>query len=446
VTGTITSDRTSVFPRFLDLPYPNVERGEGVWLVTSDRERVIDASSGGAMVTCLGYGVAEIVAAAAKQADRIAYFYNHHFTSEPAERYADRLLEVAAPEMSRVRFVSGGSEANETALQLARLYQVERGEPERWRVISPAQSYHGSTMGTLALNGRSAVQEPYAPYLANHLHISPSTWRFDPSGEAALRELDRALEEAQGTVAAFFCEPISAAALPAYSPPDAFWLGLDERRREHGFLVCFDEVVTGFGRVGTWLAAHQLPIEPDIVAVGKSLGAGYAPLGGVMCRRHVYDAIEAGSGEFDLGHTWDGAPLSTAVGLAVLEAMVEKGLVERVRDLGPRLQEELESAVGSLEIVREVRGRGFLLGVELVDPRDGGSFLPLELRVDELVDQTSFEHGVLVTSTHPQADGLAGDQVLLAPAYVSTDDELSQMIERFSAALNVVERKIKAAL
>ena len=446
MTGTITSDRTSVFPRFLDLPYPNVERGEGVWLVTSEGERVIDASSGGAMVTCLGHGVPEIVAAAAEQADRIAYFYNHHFTSEPAERYADRLLEVAAPEMARVRFVSGGSEANETALQLARLYQVERGEPERWRVISPAQSYHGSTMGTLALNGRSAVQEPYAPYLANHLHISPSTWRFDPSGEASLRELDRALEEAQGTVAAFFCEPISAAALPAYSPPDAFWLGLDERRREHGFLVCFDEVVTGFGRVGSWLAAHQLPIEPDIVAVGKSLGAGYAPLGGVMCRRHVYDAIEAGSGEFDLGHTWDGAPLSTAVGLAVLDAMVEKGLVERVRDLGPRLREDLESAVGSLEIVREVRGRGFLLGVELVDPRDGGSFLPVEIRVDELVDQIAFEHGVLVTSTHPQADGMAGDQVLLAPAYVSTDDELSQMIERFSAALHVVDRKIKAAL
>jgi adenosylmethionine-8-amino-7-oxononanoate aminotransferase len=446
VTGTITSDRTSVFPRFLDLPYPNVERGEGVWLVTSEGERVIDASSGGAMVTCLGYGVPEIVAAAAEQADRIAYFYNHHFTSEPAERYADRLLEVAAPEMARVRFVSGGSEANETALQLARLYQVERGESERWRVISPAQSYHGSTMGTLALNGRRAVQEPYAPYLANHLHISPSTWRFDPSGEAALRELDRALEEAHGSIAAFFCEPISAAALPAYSPPDAFWLGLDDRRREHGFLVCLDEVVTGFGRVGSWLAAHQLPIEPDIVAIGKSLGAGYAPLGGVMCRRHVYEAIEAGSGEFDLGHTWDGAPLSTAVGLAVLDAMVEMGLVERVRDLGPRLREELEAAVGSLEIVREVRGRGFLLGVELVDPRDGGSFLPVELPVDELVDQIAFEHGVLVTSTHPQADGLAGDQVLLAPAYVSTDDELSQMIERFSAALNVVERTIKAAL
>jgi adenosylmethionine-8-amino-7-oxononanoate aminotransferase len=198
--------------------------------------------------------------------------------------------------------------------------------------------------------------------------------------------------------------------------------------------------------VGTWLAAHQLPIEPDIVAVGKSLGAGYAPLGGVMCRRHVYDAIEAGSGEFDLGHTWDGAPLSTAVGLAVLDAMIDKGLVERVRERGPRLREELESAVGSLEIVREVRGRGFLLGVELVDPRDGGSFLPVEMHVDELVDQTAFEHGVLVTSTHPQADGLAGDQVLLAPAYVSADDELSQMIERFSAALSLVERKIKAAL
>jgi hypothetical protein len=447
MTTTVSADETSVLPRFFDVDYPIVERGDGVWLTTADGRRVLDACSGGAMVASLGYGVEELVDAAAAQADRIAYFYNHHFTSEPAERLADRLLTVATPEMARVRFVSGGSEANETALQLARLYHVERGEPGRWRVISPAQAYHGSTMGTLALTGRRALQEPYGPYLADHLHIPPSTWRSDPSGEAGLAALDRAIEETgPETVAAFVCEPIGAAALPAHVPPDRFWQGLAERREAHGFLIVFDEVVTGVGRVGTWLAAHQLPIEPDIVAIGKGLGAGYAPLGAVLCRQHVFDAVDRGSGEFDLGHTWDGAPLSSAVGLAVLDLIVERGLVDRVRERGPGLRDELEAAVGDAPIVREVRGRGFLLGVDLVDPRDGTSFLPVDLDVAQLVDDTAFEHGLLVTSTHPQADGFAGDQTLLAPAFVSTDRELAEMIDRFAATIRDVQRSVGEAL
>ncbi|MBA3690378.1 MAG: aspartate aminotransferase family protein [Actinobacteria bacterium] len=436
-----------MLPRLLDLEYPNVEQGEGVWLTTTDGRRILDACSGGAMVTCLGHAVPELVAAAAEQAERIAYFYNHHFTNEPQERLADRMLEVVAPGMARVRFVSGGSEANETALQLSRIYHVDRGQSDRWRVISPAQAYHGSTMGTLALTGRRSLQEPYTPYLADHLHIPPSTWRFDPSGEAALRELDRLIEGAGAeTIAAFFCEPISAAALPGYSPPERFWLGLAERREEHGFLICFDEVVTGVGRVGTWLAAHQLPIEPDIVAVGKGLGAGHAPLGAVLCRQHVYDAIDKGSREFDLGHTWDGAPLSSAVGLAVLDLIVERRLVEQVRERGPELLGDLEAALSGSDIVGEVRGRGFLLGVELVDPRDGKSFLPEEMDAASLVDDAALEHGLLVTSTHPQADGYAGDQVLLAPAYTSTDAELAEMVERFAATIGAVEGEIKSSL
>jgi hypothetical protein len=445
--GTVGSDDTAVFPRLLDLAYPNVESGEGVWLTTADGRRILDASSGGAMVTCLGYGVPEIVSAAAEQAERIAYFYNHHFTSQPQERLAERVLEVATPEMARVRFVSGGSEANETALQLARLYHVERGEPDRWRVISPAQAYHGSTMGTLALTGRRALQEPFTPYLADHLHIPPSTPRFDPTGEAALEELDRVIEEAgPETIAAFFCEPVGAAALPAYSPPNRFWRGLAERRNEHGFLVCLDEVVTGIGRVGTWLAAHQLPIEPDIVTIGKGLGAGYAPLGAVLCKQEVYDAIDQGSREFDLGHTWDGAPVSAAVGLTVLDLLLARGLVDRVRERGPGLRDELEAALRGCEIVGEVRGRGFLLGVELVDPRDGRSFLPAELDAAARVDDSALDHGLLVTSTHPQADGFAGDQTLLAPAYVGTDEELAEMVDRLRATIEDVEATIKVAL
>ncbi|MFI5281858.1 MAG: aminotransferase class III-fold pyridoxal phosphate-dependent enzyme, partial [Candidatus Dormibacterales bacterium] len=307
--GTIRADETSVFPRFLDLAYPNIERGQGVWLETADGKKILDACSGGAMVACLGHGVREIVDAAAAQAEQISYFYNHHFTSRPQERLADRIIEVVAPEMARVKLASGGSEANETAVRLARAYHVDRGARDRWRIISPAQAYHGSTIGTLALSGRRrSLQDPYLEYMPTYLHLTPSTPRFDPTGEKALVELDAALKAAgPDTVSAFFCEAVSAAALPGYSPPARFWEGLAERREKHGFLVCFDEIVTGVGRVGSMLAAHQLPISPDIVTIGKGLGAGYQPLAAVLCKEHVYVALAEGSAEFDLGHTWDGA-------------------------------------------------------------------------------------------------------------------------------------------
>ena len=447
-TGTVTADRTSVFPRFLDLAYPNVERGRGVWLETVGGERILDACSGGAMVACLGYGVKEIVDAAARQAEEVAYFYNHHFTNRPQEELADRIIEVVAPEMARVKFASGGSEANECALRLARAYHVDRGQPDRWQVISPAQAYHGSTLGTLALSGRRrSLQAPYTEYMPPYHHLSPSTHRTDPTGEQALRELDRALEAAgPESVSAFFCEPVSAAAFPAYSPPDRFWHGLAERREKYGFLVCFDEIVTGVGRVGSWLAAHQLPIEPDIVTIGKGIGAGYWPLAAVLCREHVYDAIAEGSAEFDLGHTWDGAPLPCAVGAAVLDYIVEHKLVDRVHDLGSGLLSQLASALQSSEIVGEVRGRGFLLGVSLVDPRDGRSLLPHEMDVATLVDDIGFEKGILVSSTHSTPDGYTGDEVLLAPAFTSTDDELQEMVARFADTIGAVEKAVKAKL
>jgi adenosylmethionine-8-amino-7-oxononanoate aminotransferase len=349
--------------------------------------------------------------------------------------------------MARVRFVSGGSEANETAIRLIRQYHVDRGEERRWRIISPAQAYHGALFGALALTGRFSLQQPYGEYLPDHLHIPPATWRFDPSGEAALQEFDRLLEAAgPETVAAFMCEPVSAMALPGYTPPESFWAGLSERRDRHGFLICFDEVVTGMGRTGSWFASQQLPIEPDVITGGKGLGAGYAPLAGTLCKDHVFQALAAGSRNFEHGHTWDGAPLPCAVGLAVLDALVERGLVERVRERGPSLREELSEALNGFEIVREVRGRGFLLGVEFVDPRDGESLLPDELDAAALIDEKAFEHGVLVSSSHSTADGYTGDQTLLAPAFIATDTELGEMVERFAEAVDEVERAVKSSL
>jgi adenosylmethionine-8-amino-7-oxononanoate aminotransferase len=410
----------AVFPRVLDQAYPIVERGEGVWLYDADGRQILDACGGGAMVTCLGHGRDDIVEAAARQAEELPYYYYHQFTNVLQERLADRVLEVA-PEMARARFVTGGSEANEMALRLARQYHVDHGEPERWRVISPAQAYHGATFGTLALTGRGTLRHPFEPYLADHLHIPPP-------GDDGLASLDLALEQAgPETVAAFFCEPVGAAALPAYSPPESFWTGLEERRDRHGFLVCFDEVVTGFGRTGVWFAGQRLPLEPDIVTFGKALGAGYAPLAGLLCREHVYRAVAAESRNFEHGHTWDGAPLFCAVGLAVLDAIVDEGLIERVAERGPRLRDELEAALADCSLAGKVRGRGYLLGVELTEP------------VAPLVDATALAQGLLVTSSHAAPDGYVGDQTLIAPAYTSTDEELEELVRRLAATLKEVE-------
>jgi adenosylmethionine-8-amino-7-oxononanoate aminotransferase len=425
-------------------------RGEGVWLEDVDGNRYLDAMSGGSMAATLGYGRADLIAAAREQGARLAYVHNELLTNPAQERLARDLVEVAPEGFTRAHFVTGGAEANEAALRLARHYHVDRGEPERWRVISPAQSYHGPTIATLALTGRPGLQGPLTPYFTQaFLHIPPTTERFDPTGESTLEALDRALEEVgPETVSAFYCEPISGAALPAHKPPDRFWEGLAERRERHGFLICFDEIVTGLGRTGSWFAADDLPFDPDIIATAKGLGAGYTAIGAALCREHVYDAIAAGSRAFPLGHTWNGAPLSCAVGVAVLEVLKREQLVERVRERGPRLRQELEDALRDVPIVHEVRGHGFLLGIEYADPRNGESFLPPELGVAGKIDATALEHGLIVLSTQPTRDGYAGDQTLFAPAFTATDEELTEMVERFAAVARevwgAVEGKLQA--
>jgi hypothetical protein len=422
-------------------------RGEGVWVEDASGNRYLDAMSGGSMAATLGHGRKDIIAAAKAQAEKLAYVHNERLTNPPQEELAKELVGVAPKGFTRARFVTGGAEANEMALQIARRYHVDRGERKRWQVISPAQAYHGPTMATLALTGRPGLKRPFEVYMSEHLHIPPSTWRFDPSGEQALLALDRALEVAgPDTVSAYFCEPISAAALPAYSPPKRFWEGLAERREKHGFLICFDEIVTGVGRTGRWFAAEGLPILPDIIATAKGLGAGYAAIGAVLTRDHVYEAIAKGSRKFTLGHTWDGAPLSCAVGLAVIDVLKKEKLVERVRERGPRLRDQLAAAVKGVSFVHEVRGHGFLLGVEYVDPRDRKSFLPPGLRTAGRVDDVAFEQGLITYSTMPTRDGFAGDQTLFAPPFTTTDAELDQMVQRFAQALRQVEKELETKL
>jgi hypothetical protein len=443
----IDSSRSHVLPLEFGRAYPVVVRGEGVWVEDAAGRRLLDAMSGGSMAATLGHGRRDIIAAARTQAERLAYVHNERLTNPLQERLAQELVEVAPEGFTRVRFVTSGSDANEMAIQLARSYHVERGEPSRWQVISFAQAYHGPTMETLALTGRPGLHGAFGPYFPEHLHIPPATSRFDPTGEATLEALDRALEQAgPQNVSAFFCEAISAAALPAYTPPARFWEGLAERRERHGFLVCFDEVVTGVGRTGGWFAGAETACTPDIIATAKGLGAGYAAIGAVLCREHVYEAVAEGSRRFPLGHTWDGAPLSCAVGLAVLDALRTEDLVTRVSERGRGLRDELETALKDVPIVQEVRGHGYLLGVSFVDPRDGESFLPRELRVAGRVDDAAFERGLITLSTQPTRDGFAGDQTLFAPPFTTTDDELAQMVSVFADAVHHVARAVEPEL
>jgi adenosylmethionine-8-amino-7-oxononanoate aminotransferase len=410
----IESSQTRVLPLEFERAYPIVVRGDGVWVEDAAGSRYLDAMSGGSMAATLGHGRSDLVAAARAQAERLAYVHNERLTNPPQEQLAHELVEVAPEGFSRVRFVTSGSDANETAIQLARTYHVERGDPSRWQVISFAQAYHGPTMETLALTGRPGLYGPFGPYLPEHLHIPPSTSRSDPTGQAALDALDRALERAgPETVSAFFCEAISAAALPASTPPRGFWEGLAERRERHGFLVCFDEVVTG--------------------------------VGAVLCREPVYQAVANGSRRFPLGHTWDGAPLSCAVGLAVLEALRSEKLIPHVEERGRRLRDELEAALAGVSIVQEVRGHGYLLGVSFADPRDG-SFLPRELRAAGRIDQAAFERELITLSTQPTRDGYAGDQTLFAPPFTTTDDELAEMVSRFADAVHRVAQDVEPEL
>ena len=431
--------------RELDRSYPVITSGRGAWLTDVSGKTYLDAVSGGAMVTSLGHGVEEIIEAGARQARSISFLYSQQFTSPEQERLAERLAELAPEGFGRTHFVAGGAEANETALRVARAYHVERGDPDRWRVISPAQAYHGPTMSTLALTGRPAMQRPFEPYLESHRHIPPSTWRFDPTGAEALEALDRALADVgPETVAAFFIEPVSAAALPGYSPPRQFWQGLEARRQEHGFLICLDEVVTGMGRTGAWFAALDLPLVPDVITIAKGLGAGYVPIGAMLCSNEVYSAFEGGSRAFELGHTWGGAPLQCAVANAVLDVLERDGLIEHVAERGRALRSDLEAALSGSSLVREVRGRGYLLGIDYVDPRDGESMLDSSLGVARAIDEEALARGLVVYSTQPTADGFACDQTLIAPPFVATEADLAELVDRMAATVAAVEERLWA--
>jgi adenosylmethionine-8-amino-7-oxononanoate aminotransferase len=429
---------TALFSRNLRRTFPVAVRGEGCWIYTADGRRLLDAS-GQAAVVSVGHGVAEIGRAMAEQASQIAFAHTTVFHSEPAERLATRLLAMAPANFrdgGRVYFTSGGSEATETAIKLARQFHLESGQRERFRVVSRRQSYHGSTLGAMTVSGNVARRAAYQPMLQEWGHIAPCFPYHRPEGkpleEYALEcanDLDAYLgENDAGSVAAFIFEPVVGATLGAAAPPDGYAQRIAEICRKHGILLIADEVMTGIGRTGKPFAVAHWDVEPDLILTGKGIASGYAPLGAVLVSQRVVQAFERGSGALQHGFTYQAHPVATAAGNAVLDYVELNRLFERVAPAGGDLRWQLGSLL-SHKNVGDVRGLGLLLGVEFVKDKATREPFPKQENIAERIRKAALEENVLVYPTQGCVDGERGDHVLLAPPFIVSQEE-SAIISR----------------
>ncbi len=434
----------ALFPRNFRKSYPNAARAEGCYIFTADGRRILDAA-GGAAVVSIGHGRAEVAGAMAAQARSLAFAHTSQFHTEIAERLAQRLRALAPPpfrQAGRVFFTSGGSEATETALKLARQYHVDRGQPHRIRMLARRQSYHGATLGALSVSANVSRRAPFLPILYDWGHIAPCyCYRcpyektFPECRLACADDLEVFIEQSgPDTVAAFLFEPFSGATLGAAEPPDGYVQRIADICRRHGILLIADEVMTGMGRTGAHFAVDHWGVSPDIILIGKGVASGYAPLGAVLIAPHVAEAIAAGSGGFPHGFTYQAHPVSMAAGHAVLDILERENLFSRVAATGAALRRALEPLFSSA-VVGDIRGRGLLLAVEFVrDRKTRAPFLP-SAAIAERVRQVAYDHNVAVYPIQGCADGAAGDHVLLAPPFIITDAEITHIAAALQAAV-----------
>ncbi|MFP4237994.1 MAG: aspartate aminotransferase family protein [Rhodosalinus sp.] len=435
-----------IFPRHTKSAPPVAARGEGCYIVGADGRRWLDGS-GGAAVSCLGHSDPEVIAAIRAQAETLAFAHTGFFTTEAAERLASRLIAHAPAGIERVYLVSGGSEAVEAALKLARQYFLEIGQPARHRVIARRQSYHGNTLGALAAGGNAWRREPFAPLLMETTHIAPCyEYRGRAAGESAEDYGRRVADELEAeilrlgpdTVAAFVAEPVVGATAGAVPPVPGYFARIREICDRHGVLLILDEVMCGMGRTGTLFACEQDGVRPDIVTVAKGLGAGYQPVGAMLCSGEIYAAVEAGSGFFQHGHTYNGHPVACAAADRVVQKLTEGGMVERAAATGARLRAALEDTFAQHPHVGDIRGRGMFLGLEFVQDRETRApFDPAEARHKRLKD-AAFDAGLVCYPMGGTIDGRRGDHVLLAPPFILTDDQVGELVDKLGRAIDAV--------
>lgn len=435
-----------VFPRHCHASLPTAVAGDGCYLIDQDGKRYFDGS-GGAAVSCLGHSNTRVKEAIKAQVDRLAFAHTGFFTSEPAEALADLLIANAPGDLDRVYFVSGGSEAVESAIKLARQYFVERGEPQRKHLIARRQSYHGNTLGALSAGGNALRREKFAPILVEMSHIAPCyEYAERPEGESleayGLRVANELETEIQRlgpeSVMAFIAEPVVGATLGAVPAVPGYFKRIREICDQYGILLILDEVMCGMGRTG-YLFAHEAEgISPDIVCIAKGLGAGYEPIGAMLCTDKIYQTISDGSGFFQHGHTYLGHPLATTAGLAVVSELLGRDLVAQARARGEYLEGRLKETFGNHPHIGDIRGRGMFRGLEIVEDRATKTPFSPELGLAGKLKKAAFAEGLICYPGNGTRDGRHGDHILLAPPFIATEAELDEMVAILSRAIDQV--------
>ncbi|HEX4260063.1 MAG TPA: aspartate aminotransferase family protein [Acetobacteraceae bacterium] len=432
-----------VLHRFPAAP-PAAVAGEGIYLRLSDGRQIIDGS-GGAAVACLGHGNRRVAEAIAAQASRMAYAHTGFFTSEPAEALADLLLDGSPGGLSHAYFCSSGSEGTEAALKLARQYFVEIGQPERRHFIARRQSYHGNTLGALAVGGNMMRRAPYAPILAEAFHhVSPCfAYRFQDAGESDADYVRRLADELEAaiqrlgpeTVAAFVAEPVVGATAGCVPGLPGYFAAIRAVCDRHGALLILDEVMCGMGRTGTLHAWEQEGISPDIEIVAKGLGGGYQPIGGILIASRIVDAIRAGSGSFMHGHTYQAHPVACAAALEVQRVIRDDDLLSNVRAMGARLEAALTERFGNHAHVGDIRGRGLFWALEFVADRASKRPFDPSHTLHERVKEASLARGLAVYPMGGTIDGRRGDHVIVAPPYIVDASGIDAIVDRLGEAV-----------
>jgi adenosylmethionine-8-amino-7-oxononanoate aminotransferase len=443
---------THVLHRQFAHALPVAVGARGVEIFDSAGRAYIDAS-GGAAVSCLGHAHPDVLAALHAQIDRLAYAHTSFFTTEVAEALADHLVASAPVGMSHAYFVSGGSEAMEAALKMARQYFVEVGQPQRTRFIARRQSYHGNTLGALAVGGNEWRRRQFAPLLIDVAHVAPCyeyrDRRADESaqqyGARLVRELSAAIDEIGGqNVIAFVAETVVGATSGALVPVPGYLQGVRELCTRHGILLILDEVMCGMGRTGTLHACEQEGVVPDLLAIAKGLGGGYQPIGAVLAQGRIVEAFQRGSGLFQHGHTYIGHAVACAAALAVQQVMVRDRLLEAVQRQGQGLADRLQAAFGEHPHVGDLRGRGLFRGIELVADRATKAPFDPALKLHAHIRREAMARGLMVYPMGGTIDGRLGDHVLLAPPFIVSDADLDRIVERLQSALAAALTAINA--
>src|SRR5210317_265542 len=427
-----------IFPRHTKANLPIASHGQGCYLFDTDGNKYLDAS-GGAAVSCLGHAHPTVIAALHAQLDSLTYAHTSFFTSEPAERLARRLVDQAPAGLDRVYLVSGGSEAVEAALKLARQYFTEIGQPQRRKIIARRQSYHGNTLGALAAGGNQWRRAQFDPLLIDTHHIAPcyayrgqhadeTEWDY---GQRMANELEqKIIELGAENVMAFIAEPVVGATAGAVPPVDGYFKRIRDICDQHGVLLILDEVMCGMGRTGTLYACDQDGIAADIVCIAKGLGAGYQPIGAALCSAKIYCAIEQGSGFFQHGHTYLGHPMAAAAANAVLDVFFDQEVLDQVTPLGQDLQSRLEQAFGQHPHVGNIRGRGLFRGIEFVSDRDTKTPFDPALGLAGKLKKTAQANGLLCYPMAGTIDGRMGDHILLAPPFIMQNDDMEHLLAK----------------